>query len=108
MIEATLYLNRDDKYVGFDISGHAKYKRAGKDIICAAVSTLSITIVNSFEVFTDLDIEGDFDPKGSIKFRITSDTDENSQLLLSTLALGLTDLRNEYGEKYLQVHYKEV
>ncbi len=108
MIEATLYLNQDDKYIGFDISGHAGYKRAGKDIICAAVSTLAITICNSIETFTDLMFEQELDPKGSLHFMITSDTDEQSQLLLSTLALGLTELKNEYGEKYLQVHYKEV
>ncbi|MBO5386720.1 MAG: ribosomal-processing cysteine protease Prp [Lachnospiraceae bacterium] len=83
MIEAILYLNKDDnKYVGFDISGHAKYRRVGKDIVCSAVSILSTTIVNSFEAFTDFDIEGEYDPKGSIKFRITSNLDEKSQLLL--------------------------
>ena len=108
MIKATFYLNQDDKYTGFDVIGHAGYAESGKDIICSAVSALSITTVNAIDSFTDVNFNGDMDPDGSIRFRITSNLDENAQLLLSTLALGLTDISNEYGEKYLQVHYKEV
>jgi uncharacterized protein YsxB (DUF464 family) len=108
MIKATIYLNQDEKYVGFDIEGHAGYAESGKDIICSAVSALSITTVNAIETFTEVNFNGDMDPDGSIHFRITSNLDEKTQLLLSTLALGLTDISNEYGEKYLKVHYKEV
>ena len=108
MIKATLYLNHDEKYVGFDIKGHAGYAESGKDIICSAVSTLSVTTVNAIETFTDASFDGEMDESGSIHFRITSDLDDKSQLLLSTLALGLTDISNEYGEQYLKVHYKEV
>ncbi len=108
MIKATLYLNQDDKYTGFDISGHAGYAESGKDIICSAVSALSITTVNAIDTFTDACFNGDMNPDGSIRFRITSNLDEKAQLLLSTLALGLTDISNEYGEQYLKVHYKEV
>lgn len=108
MIKATFYLNKDDKYVGFDIDGHAKYAKHGKDIVCAGVSALSITTLNAIETFTELEFEGDMDPNGSVHFMFTSNLDEKGQLLLSTLALGLTELGKEYGEKYLQVHYKEV
>ena len=109
MIKATFYLNQENKYIGFDIEGHAGYAKHGKDIVCASVSTLSITTVNAVESFTELEFEGDMDEKnGSIHFRFTSNLDEKGQLLLSTLALGLTDISNEYGDKYLQVHYKEV
>ncbi len=108
MIKATLYLNQEDKYVGFDIAGHAGYAESGSDIICASVSSLAITTVNAVETFTELEFEGDLDENGSIHFRFTSNLDEKGQLLLSTLALGLTDISKEYGEKYLQVHYKEV
>ena len=109
MIKATFYLNQDDKYIGFDINGHAGYAESGYDIICASISSLSITIVNAIETFTDLEFEGDMDEKsGSIHFNFTSNLDEKGQLLLSTLALGLTDISTEYGEQYLKVHYKEV
>ena len=108
MIKATFYLNQKDIYVGFDIIGHAGYAESGNDIVCSAVSALSITTVNAIDAFTDIDFNGDMDPDGSIHFRIISNSDEKSQLLLSTLALGLTDISNEYGEQYLKVHYKEV
>ncbi len=108
MIKAIFYLNQDEKYVGFDIRGHAGYEESGKDIICSAVSALSITTVNAIDTFTDVCFNGDMNPDGSIQFRITSNFDDKTQLLLSTLALGLTDISKEYGEQYLKVHYKEV
>ena len=108
MIKAIFYLNQDAKYIGFDIKGHAGYAESGKDIICAAVSTLAITIVNSIETNTDVQFEEDMDENGSISFKITSNYDDKAQLLLSTLALGLDDLSKTYGKKYLKVHYKEV
>ncbi|MBQ9935899.1 MAG: ribosomal-processing cysteine protease Prp [Lachnospiraceae bacterium] len=108
MIEATFYLNQNDVYTGFDIKGHAGYAESGKDIICSAVSALSITTVNAIDTFTEVDFDGDMDPDGSIRFRITSNFDDKAQLLLSTLALGLTDISEEYGQQFLKVHYKEV
>ncbi len=108
MIKATLFLNQDDKYVGFSIKGHAGYADKGQDIVCAAVSTLAITTCNAVETFTDLEFEGSMDPNGSIDFKFSSDTDEKGQLLLSTLALGLSEISKEYGKKFLEVHYKEV
>ncbi len=108
MIKATLYLNQNAKYIGFDIKGHAGYAESGKDIICAAVSTLAITIANSIETHTNVQFEEDMDDNGSITFKITSQVDDEAQLLLSTLALGLDDLSKTYGKKYLKVHYKEV
>ena len=108
MIKATFYLNKDDKYTGFDVSGHAGYDEEGKDIVCSAVTILTFNTCNAIETFTDLEFICDVAEEGSIQFRITSNLDDKSQLLLSTLALGLTDISNEYGEQYLKVHYKEV
>ena len=44
---------KNGSYVEFISKGHAGYAEAGQDIVCAAVSALIITTVNSLEKFTD-------------------------------------------------------
>ena len=41
------------EYVGFSSKGHAGYAEEGYDIICAAVSVLTVNTINSIEKFTD-------------------------------------------------------
>ena len=49
MIKATIFRNNADELVGFEISGHAGFAERGQDIVCAAVSFLATTVVNSLE-----------------------------------------------------------
>ena len=83
----------DKTYRGFSVRGHAGYENAGKDIICASVSALVINTVNAVDAHT---------------FKFSSDSDEQGQLLIRALDMGLSNIEKEYGKKYLQVHYKEV
>ena len=48
MIKAILYISGGE-IRGFDVSGHAEYAPYGEDIVCAAVSILTIATVNSLE-----------------------------------------------------------
>ena len=43
--------------VGFECLGHSGFARRGKDIVCSAISTLTINTVNSLEKIADVDIE---------------------------------------------------
>ncbi len=94
--------------MGFQISGHAGYARRGQDIVCSAVSALAINTINSIDRLTDAKFETDISDAGSIKFKFKSQSDDKSQLLVSALSLGLTELYKEYDGKYLQVYFKEV
>ena len=46
MINAKVFW-QGKRLIGFDIRGHADYAPHGEDIVCAAVSVLAITAVNS-------------------------------------------------------------
>ena len=46
-------------YLDFLSKGHAGYAEEGQDIVCAAVSALIITTVNSLEEFTEEQIEAE-------------------------------------------------
>ena len=98
----------DKTYRGFSVSGHAGYENAGRDIICASVSALVINTVNSVDALTANACACEQDSSGCIKFKFSSNGDEQGQLLIRALDMGLTNIAKEYGKKYLQVHYKEV
>ncbi len=106
MIEV-LIRKKETVITGFQISGHAGYDEAGKDIICSAVSILGINTVNAITRFTgDTVKENEMDEeKGWLRFRL-SDVSKESELLFKTFELGVLDIEENYG-KYLAVHYQE-
>lgn len=109
MINVTIYMDSLNNPTGFEVIGHAGYARTGKDIICAAVSALVITTSNAIERFTKDAFEGYEDEKtGRISFMVSGNISKESKLLINSMILGLTDIENEYGNKYLKISYKEV
>ncbi len=59
MITVIVYQRSDGEYIGFETSGHAGYADEGYDIICAAVSALTVNAVNSVETFTEDEFGGE-------------------------------------------------
>lgn len=112
MIKATFYRDSDNNYKGFTVSGHAGYASAGKDIVCAGVSMLTINTINAVEKLTECRFKVEQDKAGTIKFKFLTETgkepDSQGQLLISALSLGLTEIAKEYGDKHIQVYFKEV
>ena len=98
---------KNGSYEEFISKGHAGYAEAGQDIVCAAVSALIITTVNSLEKFTDdkFDVQ-EKDGFGSIHFRNV--LSERGMLLMDSLLLGLTEIAGSYNNRYLTVKVKEV
>lgn len=107
-------MNSEQSYVGFQVSGHAGYGKSGKDIICASVSILTINTVNAIEQLTENKFKCEQGESGLIQFKFLSDSEQKEeqkmmgQILLRTLDLGLTGISREYGDEYVQVHYREV
>ena len=99
---------RNGSYLDFLSRGHAGYAEEGQDIVCAAVSALIITTVNSLDAFTDEKIEvGEDDGYISIHFKTNPNT-ERGKLLMDSLILGLTEIEHSYNNRYLTVKVKEV
>ena len=98
---------KDGSYEEFISKGHAGYAEAGQDIVCAAVSALIITTVNSLEAFTDDKFEAKEDD-GYVSIRFTAPVTEKGKLLMDSLILGLTEIEHSYNNRYLTVRVKEV
>lgn len=111
MIYVTIFTDKE-QYVGIDFSGHAGH--AGKpvdaqELVCSAVSALTINMSNSVEHFTEDLFQADMDEAGGgFHFRFTSDISSESKLLMNSLVLGLQDIEESYGEPYIKIHIKEV
>lgn len=108
MVRVTFYRDRDQIPRGFDCLGHAEYAD-GSDIVCAAVSALTINCVNSVETFTEdaFDCSEDSGEGGEIRFRFQGQPHDGARLLLNSLLLGLREMERNYGE-YVDVTIEEV
>ena len=57
MTTITITKTSDDNYKEIECNGHAGYAEYGEDIVCAAVSVLTINTINSIEQLTKDKIE---------------------------------------------------
>jgi len=109
MTKVTIYKNVKNECVGFKALGHAGYAEEGEDIVCAAISILTINTMNAIETFTDADVFLDTDEElGLIEYKIDEPTKETS-LLLDTMVLGLQTMADDenYAE-YIDLLFEEV
>ncbi|MDF2539127.1 MAG: hypothetical protein K0S76_2148 [Herbinix sp.] len=104
MIRVSVYKNAENLITGFQLSGHADFSEYGSDVVCAAVSALVINTINSVEHFTSdrFDLKQD-EKNGYIEFHVVSPISNNTNLLLSSLALGLQGIEDEYTDKYIRL-----
>ena len=109
MIWVTVVRNKDNQIRGFQVSGHAGYADSGEDIVCSAVSALTITTINAMSIFTSLSFETDQDEEeGRITVNFTEPLNHDGELLMNSLILGLRTIENEYNGEYIHVDFREV
>ncbi len=90
------------------LSGHADYSASGMDVVCAAVSVLTINTVNSIEHFLpeeELKVSSD-EKKGFIEFGFSGEPSQKARLLVDSLIFGLKNIEKVYGLKYLRITEK--
>ena len=107
MIRVTFH-KKDHELVSFEMTGHAGFSEHGSDIVCAGVSALAITTVNSIEKLAgyrpivDVDeVEGGYLYVEVVR-DVTKVQAQTTQILLNSLLLGLEGIQEEYPN-YLTV-----
>lgn len=105
-------VDSEHHYTGIQMLGHAGFaddRQEGQELVCAAVSALTLNMANSVEQFTEDSFEVEQEEEtGTFLFRFTSDISSGSQLLMNSLIFGLQDIEEEYGEPYIKIRFKEV
>ena len=96
-------------YKGFICMGHAGYVRKGKpDILCSAVSAITFHTINGMEIAGQKpDVTSD-ESTGFIRCIIPGEPNDGVVLLMDALVHTMKGLSEEYGEKFLQIQFKEV
>lgn len=103
MIDVTLLIKKE-KRLGFAIKGHANFDQHGYDIVCAAVSILSYTAVNTLDYY-EIDFDF-FDDKNEMKVSLKN-SNEKSEIILNDFEIGIKTLLTNYNE-YVNLNYREV
>ena len=104
-------------YYGFEEQGHAGYGEAGDDIVCAAISAMTMLVINTIEVAYASDVEYTID-EGATNIRVRSkaalaefEDDERKRYAVSGLFLSYFYQLNELVEEYydnLAVEVKDI
>ena len=107
MIKVTVRKSDKGSIKGFSCEGHALYADAGKDVVCAAVSMLTINTVNSIESLAGIgqDVESD-QTSGLLKVDFKQELNEKARVLMDAFILGITMTQEQYGSDY--VTYTEI
>ena len=101
---------------GFEETGHTGYGDAGEDILCSALSAMTMLIVNTVEIAYASNIDYDVN-EGATKIRVSSkaalpefEDDERKRYAVSGLFMAyyyqLNDLTLEYGD-FLEVEVQD-
>ena len=81
---------------GIEMSGHAGYAEAGKDIVCAAVTALTQTLIRSLEDLARDKIQYEISPgRADIHYRNLS---EEGRLLIDSFFIGVCLIADEFPE----------
>jgi uncharacterized protein YsxB (DUF464 family) len=87
----------------FVVEGHAQYDEPGKDLVCAAVSAITVGTVNSLEVLTGVlpisEMErGLLDVTLPKLGELDKDKADQLQLLLESMIVMLQTIQETYGD----------
>ena len=110
MTEITFYQTETGDMIGFRSEGHSGYADQGEDIVCAAISALVINTINSINELTDDEMDVDIDEdEGYIDASFFDTPGKEAQLLLKSLALGLTNMEDDEAvTEFIDVIFEEV
>lgn len=98
MIHAT-FRRESNLVTSFTIKGHANYAKYGQDIVCAAVSSISLATVNSLAKYTYLEVS-ELSGYLSVELSIPDEVDKFKavEVLLDLLYTHLINLASIYPE----------
>ena len=112
-----VFFRSGGSFYGFEEQGHADYADAGQDILCSALSAMTMLIINTVEVAYASDVDYDID-EGATTIKVRSkaalaefENDERKRYAISGLFLSYYYQLNELVEEYydhLSVEVKDV
>lgn len=106
MIDSEFFTFSDGKKAGFRISGHSGTAEAGKDVVCAAVSSAAYLVVNTITDLLGRKVSV-YVKDGFMECKIAPEDAEACSTLFEGLRLHLSALSRQYPHN-IQVSDMEV
>ncbi|MCC5911575.1 MAG: ribosomal-processing cysteine protease Prp [Clostridiaceae bacterium] len=110
MIIVSIKRNNKKEVMQFTISGHAYADEPGKDVVCAAVSVLSQTIIlglyEIIKIKAPYKIEDGY-LSCEVPQNLSTKEKEKVNTLLETMVIGMKSVKENYNQ-YIDIHDKEV
>ena len=111
MIKVMIKKDQAGSIRGFEVSGHSGYAKAGKDIICSAVSVTAYTAAGALEDLAGLGgcySESDGHMVLHLPDTMPEQQKSTAAVILETTAIGFKQIELSYGNKYVLVLEEEV
>ena len=107
-----VFFRSDGIFYGFEEQGHTGYGDAGEDILCSAISSMTMFLINTVEVAYASSVDYEID-EGATRIRECAkaalpefESDDYKRYAVSGIMMGyycqLSDMLEEYGD-YLDV-----
>lgn len=96
MIKVKYYYNDDFSLKGFCLKGHADFAEIGYDIVCSAVTSNAIAVINSLDKLVRVEFEKVVGQAGHIECIVKDTYLDESQLLLNHFQLAINEIKREY------------
>ena len=111
------FFKRDGIFFGFQESGHTGFDEQGNDILCAAISAMTMLIINTIEISYSSNVDYTIDEETTdVTLKVLAalpeyESDENKRFAVSGLIQGyfyqLNDLVEDYYD-FLEVNVIEA
>ncbi len=109
MITVTVY-RTGTEISGFIVEGHSGYAEEGMDIVCASVSILSYTTLNSMNLVAGIepeDLSYDVDNETGFMSLRTLVNNDKTDVLYRSFMVGIELLLEDYSD-YITLKFEEV
>lgn len=109
MITVSIY-RTNDEIQGFIVEGHSGYAEEGMDIVCASVSILSYTALNSVNLVAGIEPENisyDVDEETGLMSLRTLVNNEKTDVIYRSFMVGIELLLEDYSD-YITLKFEEV
>lgn len=109
MITVTIFRTKGE-ISGFMVEGHSDYAEEGTDIVCAAVSILCYTALNSINLVAGIDTENisyDVDEETGLMSLRTMANNDRTDVIYRSFMVGIELLIEDYSD-YITLKFEEV
>lgn len=107
MITVTFFENEKDFLLGFSVKGHAQMDEYGRDIVCAAVSSVVYMVVNTLTDVIKVNLKQLVVNDGFVSVSVEPEDMFECGYLLLGFKLHMLGLKRQYPN-FIGVNFKKV